>query len=197
MNKAVAAFVVFLLVGSCLHLAFGLGNIVDALKHEHASGWAQAIGTVLAVLATGAVAWWEAHQRRLEAALRFKEQTLARLALVDRLSSYMAAYARSFQHEEPALSSSLERHYAPLRMLMDEVSAIGVREMPTSRSANYFLRVRAEIETVRAILDKTGPNAPAEEDRERIKKSSESVAVQARLLPHAVKRWGKGDGPGI
>lgn len=185
-EKTVGVAVAVMVALSFLHLVVGLGNVVagigTAMRNPDASGWAQAFGTVLAVVATGGVAWWEAHQRRLEARRRLEDQVQAHFALVHLLTLHLDGYMKIAQ--DPILTGHKRPNgnYGHLRLMLDEVFAIQVREMPTRLTATSFVVIKGQIEIIRAVLDETGDMPPDDMQRRELEAAQKLLLHFARKM---------------
>lgn len=158
-------------------------------KGEWAS-WGQAIGTFVAVLATGVAAWWETHRRRVEAAQHFeaeveraaelkkveKANLMARLTITSLFAKLLSHYVKLLDEAEPGRSHRMREHYWPLRTMLGDANAIELREMSSSRAIGHLARVKGAIEQARVVLDAHGAEPPQPIEADLLKHASSQLS---------------------
>lgn len=113
----------------------------SCLNKSDWASWVQAIGSILALVMTGGLAWWEAHQRRIEASQRERGALLARLAVLDSLGSQVSFYLRAASDGSDGSLADLPTVALALRLGIEAALRIGAEQMPSPAAVGHMMSI--------------------------------------------------------
>jgi hypothetical protein len=131
------------------------------------SSWVQALGTILALVVAGLLAWWEVHRRRIEEGVRVGDALMARVAILDVLLTQLTVFLRTLREHGDAAAPSRYGAYRGLVNILEEARKIELREMPTHASVLALTNARSVVALMSETFDHSGDGRWAMARRKR------------------------------
>lgn len=143
-------------------MAYDLGQtcmlVNIGLSRSECASWVQAWGSVLAILMSGLIAWYQIRAARHATLRAHRERGLAMIESIAQLartfSLQMASAAEAFSPSYEGGAPLVRRGYDPFKNLESAIQAVQLHDLPDAESVRLLIAFRNLVATSNAAIER-------------------------------------------